>query len=99
VAVIGYLEPMPTITGFAVTPVVGLVPASVEPKADHNEVERTFEVPLSFLLQPANRRIVERDLHGKKFPMIEFHYAGHRIWGATAMMILQFIKVINNNKL
>lgn len=97
VAVIGYLEPMPTITGFAVTPVVGLIPAGVEPKADHKEVELTFEVPLSFLLQPANRRVVERDLHGKIFPMIEFHYAGHRIWGATAMMILQLIKVINKN--
>jgi hypothetical protein len=94
VSVIGFLEPMPTITGYAVTPVVGLIEASVEPVPDHKEVEFAFEVPLSFLLQPHNQQLVSRELHGKTFPMVEFHYAGHRIWGATAMMILEFIKVL-----
>lgn len=96
VSVVGYLEPMPTITGYAVTPIVGLVEASVVPVPDHKEVEFAFEVPLSFLLEPANRLVVQRELHGKRWPMIEFHYQGHRIWGATAMMILEFIKVLEN---
>lgn len=96
VSVIGYLEPMPTITGYAVTPVIGLIEASVEPRPDHQEVEFAFEVPLAFLLQPGNHKVVQRELQGKTFPMIEFHYAGHRIWGATAMMILEFIKIIKN---
>jgi 8-oxo-dGTP pyrophosphatase MutT (NUDIX family) len=97
VSVIGYLEPMPTITGYAVTPVVGLIASGVEPVPDHKEVEFAFEVPLTFLLQPGNQRVVQRELHGKSFPMVEFHYAGHRIWGATAMMILEFIKVLKKN--
>jgi 8-oxo-dGTP pyrophosphatase MutT (NUDIX family) len=97
VSVIGFLEPMPTITGYAVTPVIGLIEASVEPVPDHKEVEFAFEVPLSFLLQPHNQQLVARELHGRTFPMVEFHYAGHRIWGATAMMILEFIKVLKKN--
>ena len=96
VTVLGYLPAMPTITGYAVTPIVGLVAAAAVPEVDRTEVEFAFEVPLSYLLKPDNRRIVERDLHGKSVPMAEFHYDQHRIWGATAMMIVEFIKVLEN---
>ena len=41
VSVIGYLEPMPTVTGYAVTPVVGLVDATIKPEIDRTEVERS----------------------------------------------------------
>ena len=99
VSIVGYLDPMPTITGYAVTPVVGLVNADVALKLDHSEVEFSFEVPLHFLLDDGNRRIVQRELHGKRFPMVEFHYDGMRIWGATAMMIIQFIKILNKKEL
>jgi 8-oxo-dGTP pyrophosphatase MutT (NUDIX family) len=96
VTVVGYLPPMPTITGYAVTPIVGLVATAAVTTVDRNEVEFAFEVPLSFLLERDNRRIVERELHGKSIPMTEFHYQQHRIWGATAMMIVEFIKVLEN---
>ena len=96
VSVIGYLEPMPTVTGYAVTPVIGLVEPSTELEIDKTEVEFAFEVPLSFLLQSTNRRLVERDVHGQKVPMVEFHYYGHRIWGATAFIILSLVKLIKN---
>jgi len=94
VNVIGYLEPMPTITGYAVTPIVGLVDETVELAIDRTEVEFTFEVPLSFLLDEANRCVVERDLYGQKVPMIEFQFEGHRIWGATAFIIIEFLKIV-----
>jgi len=94
VTVVGYLPAMPTITGYAVTPIVGLVDNVAEAIVDKTEVEFAFEVPMSFLLEEANCQIIERDLHGKKVPMVEYHYDGHRIWGATAMMIVQFIKVL-----
>ena len=93
--VVGYLPPMPTITGYAVTPVVGIVDDQASAVADRQEVEFVFEVPLDYLLDDGNRRVVERDVHGKVLPMIEFHFDGHRIWGATAMMIIEFIKIIN----
>lgn len=92
ISVVGYLPPMPTITGYAVTPVVGLVGENAETRIDREEVEVAFEVPLAFLLDAANRKIVERNLHGKDVPMVEYRFDGHRIWGATAMMIIEFIK-------
>jgi 8-oxo-dGTP pyrophosphatase MutT (NUDIX family) len=94
VTVVGYLPPMPTISGYAVTPIVGLVAAAAVTAVDRTEVEFAFEVPLSFLLEPGNQRVVGRDLHGQTIPMTEFHFEQHRIWGATAMMIIEFIKVL-----
>lgn len=95
VAIIGYLETMPTVSGYAVTPVVGLVDGAVELTVDTTEVEYTFEVPLSFLTDDRNHRLVEREWQGLSFSMVEFHYDGKRIWGATAQMLLRFINLIN----
>ncbi len=94
VAIIGYLETMPTVTGYAVTPVVGLVDGLVDLAIDRTEVEYTFEVPLSFFLDPANHRLVDREWQGLSFSMVEFHFEGQRIWGATAQMLLRFINMI-----
>lgn len=94
VTVIGYLDAMPTITGFAVTPVVGLVHEAAELKLDHSEVETAFEVPLGFLLDDSNDRYSERELFGLRLPMVEMHYEGRRIWGATAHILLSFRKII-----
>lgn len=97
VAIIGYLETMPTVTGYAVTPVVGLVDGGVDLTIDRTEVEFAFEVPLPFLLDPANHRLVDREWQGLSFSMVEFHFDGKRIWGATAQMLMRFIKLIENN--
>lgn len=94
VSIIGYLETMPTVTGYAVTPIVGLVDGSLELTVDKTEVECAFEVPLAFLANTDNHRMVAREWQGLSFSMVEFHYDGHRIWGATAQMLLRFINII-----
>ena len=94
--VIGYLKAMPTITGFAVTPVVGLVQDDVELRLDHSEVEYTFEVPLEFLLNDGNDQLAEREWEGRRFRLREFHYGGERVWGATAYMLLAFRNFVLN---
>jgi 8-oxo-dGTP pyrophosphatase MutT (NUDIX family) len=94
VAIIGYLETMPTVTGYAVTPVVGLIDGLVDLVIDRTEVEYTFEVPLAFLLEPGNHRLVAREWQGLSFSMVEFHFEGQRIWGATAQMLMRFINMI-----
>ena len=53
-----------------------------------------FEVPLDFLLEKRNARASEREFHGRKVPIVEFNYDGHRIWGATAHMLLVLRKII-----
>ena len=88
VDIAGYLEPTPTITGYAVTAVVGIVPSGIELRIDPNEVERAFEVPLSYLLDVTNERASEREWNGLRLPIVEFHFASERIWGATANILL-----------
>ena len=88
VDIAGYLEPTPTITGYAVTAVVGIVPSGLDLRIDPNEVERTFEVPLAYLLDVANERASEREWNGVRLPIVEFHFASERIWGATANILL-----------
>lgn len=96
VTVIGHLPPMPTMTGYAVSPVVGIVSDGAELLIDRTEVEFTFEVPLEFLLDETNDRRVERRVYGHSIPMVEFHYDGQRIWGATAQMLITLRKHIYN---
>jgi len=88
VDIAGYLHPMLTVTGYAVTPIVGLISPSISLTLDHSEVEHAFEVPLSFLLDESNQQLSEREVHGVAVPIVEFNYASMRIWGATANMLV-----------
>jgi 8-oxo-dGTP pyrophosphatase MutT (NUDIX family) len=88
IEVAGFLDPYVTTTGYSVLPVVGFVQPGFTLAPDQREVAGVFEVPLLFLLDPANRdvRMVERD--GRQRAVYSIAYAGHRIWGATAGMIV-----------
>jgi 8-oxo-dGTP pyrophosphatase MutT (NUDIX family) len=94
VSVIGYLPPMPTVTGYAVTPVVGLLPEDVSLRIDTTEVEYAFEVPLAFLLDRRNERALEREYQGRRIPTVEFHFEDERIWGATAHILIELRKIL-----
>jgi 8-oxo-dGTP pyrophosphatase MutT (NUDIX family) len=96
VSVLGYLNTMPTITGYAVTPIVGMVAVEAELMIDKTEVEYTFEVPLSFLLDANNDIRSDFEANDRKVPMVEFHWQNERIWGATAFMILSLRKKLLN---
>ena len=95
VSVLGYLDPMPTVTGYAVTPVIGVIATPDALSIDRTEVEFAFEVPLPFLLDKRNAKPSERTYQGRKIPIVEFVYEEHRIWGATAYMLLELgVKVL-----
>ncbi len=89
VRVSGFLPPMPTITGYAVTPVVGLLKTPLSLVIDRGEVSSAFEVPLDFLLDPGNEQRGTRQYQGREIPVVEYRFERHRIWGATAHMIQQ----------
>lgn len=89
VEIAGYLDPLPTVTGYAVTPVVGVIAATVNIVIDPGEVEAAFEVPLDFLMEERNQAHSTREIEGIRLPIVEFNFAGRRIWGATATMLLQ----------
>jgi 8-oxo-dGTP pyrophosphatase MutT (NUDIX family) len=88
VTVAGYLDRYLTGTGFDIQPVVGLVAEGFALVPDPGEVAALFEVPLAFLLDPANRRRETRLLGGRERRFYAFHYQGHEIWGATAAIIV-----------
>lgn len=91
IEVLGFLEGYLTITGYAVTPVVGLVRPGFTLKADPLEVADIFEVPLAWLCDPGNRQIHHRQLAGREVGYYQFDYKGHTIWGATAAMLAGFV--------
>lgn len=87
---LGYLDPFVTITGFHVFPVVASVAGGFVPVPDPGEVAEAFEVPLAYLLDPGNVHSLEVDFQGRRRHVLEFRYGGHRIWGATAAMLVNF---------
>lgn len=94
VEVAGYLPNYLTITGFSVTPVVGFVRPEFEPRPDAKEVSEAFEVPLEAVLEPANMRLRHKRLLGVKLPYFEMPWEEHRIWGATAAMLVTFREIL-----
>ncbi len=88
VAPIAPLEPYRTITGFAVTPVIGVVPPDL-PLAPHEpEVADWFEAPLGFVLDPSNQRLESVLFEGRQRHYYRIDWNGRNIWGATAAMLV-----------
>jgi 8-oxo-dGTP pyrophosphatase MutT (NUDIX family) len=87
VEIIGHLPEYLTVSGYSVTPVVGLVQAQAEYVLDPFEVADVFEVPLEFLLDPANHqvRLWQSEQGGRRF--YSMPYENRFIWGATAGML------------
>ncbi|QWD86598.1 CoA pyrophosphatase [Polynucleobacter paludilacus] len=87
VEIIGHLPEYLTVSGYSVTPVVGLVQAQAEYVHDEFEVADIFEVPLSFLMDPANHqvRIWQSEQGMRRFYAMP--YGNRFIWGATAGML------------
>jgi 8-oxo-dGTP pyrophosphatase MutT (NUDIX family) len=86
--IIGTVDRYHTITGYTVTPVLAVIPPNLPLVANPDEVSHIFEVPLTFLLDPANHAQQSLDWKGNRRQFIEMHWQGQRIWGATAAMIV-----------
>jgi 8-oxo-dGTP pyrophosphatase MutT (NUDIX family) len=85
---LGYLDAFTTITGFRVLPVVATIANDYVARPDANEVAEVFEVPLAFLLDPANLASLSLEHRGRARQVWEFSYPGQRIWGVTAAIVV-----------
>ena len=94
VEVIGRLDQYRVRTGFSVTPVVALVTPPFDVKPDPFEVAEIFEVPLDFLMDPANHERHSRIYKGSRREFYAMPYNGFYIWGATAGMLVNLSKVL-----
>ena len=88
VEVIGLADCYRTVTGFEVTPVVGVVPPGLSLTPHPGEVADVFEAPLHYLLQPRHQVVRTAMWRGRERSYYEIDYEGRRIWGATAAMIV-----------
>jgi 8-oxo-dGTP pyrophosphatase MutT (NUDIX family) len=92
ITVAGYLDRYLTGTGFDIQPVVGLLADGYALLPDPREVAEIFEVPLSFLCDPANRRRESREVGGRHRTFYAFTYQDHEIWGATAAIVVSLVQ-------
>lgn len=91
VEVVGYLDPHITVSGFCVTPVVGFLPVDLVLQPDPREVSEVFQVPLAFLMDPANHQRRVTHLQGRELVYHAIPYGPWNIWGATASMIINLL--------
>ncbi|HEV2596215.1 MAG TPA: CoA pyrophosphatase [Sphingomicrobium sp.] len=92
VDVIEALEPYRTVTGYAVTPIIGIIPPDLPLQPHEQEVADWFETPLSFLIDPSNHRRVSALFQGQTRHYYEIMWNERRIWGATAAMIVNLAR-------
>lgn len=81
---IGYLDLYATGFGFRILPTVARVKPGFALTINDNEVDSAFEVPLSFLMNPANHQIHSKDFRGIERSYYAMPFAERYIWGATA---------------
>ena len=88
VTVLGELSGYETVTGYRVHPIVGWVEPPLDLVPDPVEVADLFEVPLAFLMEPANQQRHFRMLGDMRRDYYAIPYGDRYIWGATAAMLM-----------
>ena len=88
VDLVGMIDAYRTVTGYVVTPVLGVIPPDLPLEPHEHEVADWFEAPLGFLLDPANQRRASALFAGRTRHYYEIMWNDRRIWGATAAMIV-----------
>jgi 8-oxo-dGTP pyrophosphatase MutT (NUDIX family) len=84
---IGYLDLYGTGFGFRILPTVARVRPGFSLKINHSEVVDAFEVPLAFLMNPANHHVHSKEFRGMERSYYAMPFAERYIWGATAGML------------
>ena len=88
VEIIGIADRYRTVTGFEVTPVLGIVPPDLELTPHPGEVAALFEAPFHYILDPAHQHVRTAFWRGRERTYYEIEWDGRKIWGATAAMIV-----------
>jgi 8-oxo-dGTP pyrophosphatase MutT (NUDIX family) len=81
---VGYLDLYGTAFGFRILPTVARVRPGFTLRVSAAEVDDVFEVPLAFLMNPANHQIHSKEFRGIERLYYAMPYEERYIWGATA---------------
>jgi 8-oxo-dGTP pyrophosphatase MutT (NUDIX family) len=94
VDILGQMDEVPTITGFRITPFVGLVNGPYAFRTNH-EVEELLLVPLSVLREPDVVSVEEREVSpGQRIPIYHYRYGKRDIWGITGRLVKELIELL-----
>jgi len=97
----GYLDPLRTVTGFRVLPLVAVITPDYVASPDPREVDEVFEVSFDYLMSPSNLRSVQVTLGGRPRTVLEFvdpGSSGRRIWGVSASILLNLRERMENTR-
>jgi len=94
VRVFGYLPDHVVISGFRVTPVLGMVAPPFSLELNPAEVAGVFEVPMDHVLDSANHKARLRRVGSEELLLYDIPWQGQNIWGATAGMLLTFVRML-----
>jgi len=98
ITILGCFDDFPTMTRYSITPVVGYFNKDQKLVKEEREVQDIIKVPIDFFVNKVSFREQAIDFGNKKFPVFYFNYKANNkkytIWGATAFMIANFIKII-----
>ena len=94
VEIVGPLSPLVSKHGIMVTPYVGLIPDFVEYRPNDAEIAAVFSVPLEFFRQDIREHTHRIDYQGRSWYVPSYRYGEYKIWGLTAIMIVELINVI-----
>ena len=94
IEVIGFLKSVPTLTGYLIHPVIGVLDSDSSITIDPSEVDSYFLAPLSFFLDTNNKKKKLHHIKSIKIPVYEYQFEGYRIWGATAAIISSLCKTL-----
>jgi 8-oxo-dGTP pyrophosphatase MutT (NUDIX family) len=89
---LGYLDAYDTITGFRVSPLVARLAPHYRATPNPLEVADAFEVPLGPLLAGLDIERVAAEFYGRTRHYWEYRQGPHRIWGATAAMLVNLAR-------
>ena len=95
VDLIGALSPLfVPVTGFIINPFVGIINENFDPQPAPEEVETVISVHVNELLNDDNELQEKRNLRGYDVNIPYFLLSGHKVWGATAMILSEFKTVL-----
>lgn len=95
IELLGALTPLYIpVSRFCVYPYVGYARQAFTLRCDPNEVLKVIEVPLELLLDPSTRRIETHFRDNQKFEVPVYHIASYKVWGATAMILAEFLALL-----
>jgi len=92
VEIVSVVDTYRTVTGYLVTPVIGVVPPDLPLEPHEHEVADWFEAPLGYMLDPANQQRRSALFQGRERHYYEIMWNERRIWGATAAMIVNLAR-------